>query len=219
MTDPDSSQSSSTAPDGADDVHRIARKRRWFWVAYAVVLSASVGFAIYQGMLFFGGQDVGEATKLASVRRSYERIGPPSLTPTTGPGGMRGDPLGSVGMTPLKGDPDDLVPPKGSKRRWGFMRKAGDEVEIMAGYVWRGDADAAAEYYKEYLGRKGMKFLGEQIRGPVSASTRPDSSRIVRSRRIFVFQGPKRHVTVTLRSSRKNDGTLSIILNLVYPES
>jgi len=99
------------------------------------------------------------------------------------------------------------------------MRETVGEVEMMAFYVWPGDSDGAAEYYKEYLGGKGMKFLGEQTRGGVSASTRPNSSRIVPLRRIFVFHGPKRHVTVTLRQTPGNDGMLSIILNLVRSNS
>ena len=132
---------------------------------------------------------------------------------------MIDNPLAGVGMKPLDGDPDGLAPPKGAVRRPGFVRRGGDEVEMMASYTWKGSADRAAEYYREYLGGKGMKFLGEQTRTGRSAATRPGLSRNARPRRIFVFHGPGRTVTVTLREMTGNDRMLSITLNLVYPDS
>ena len=132
---------------------------------------------------------------------------------------MTDNPLAGVGMKPLDGDPDGIAPPRGAARRSAFMRRTDDEVEMMARYTWQGSAERAAEYYREYLSREGMKFLGEQIRTGRSASTRPDSSRNARPRRIFVFHGPRRHVTVTLREMPGNDEMLSITLNLVYPDS
>jgi hypothetical protein len=222
MTDNDLSQSSSNASDGDGKTHRRVGKHASFWVLYGIVLTASIVFAIYQGVRFFQGQEEGtaEAPKFPSLRQGQDgRIGPPELAPTTGLGAMTGNVLAGVGMEPVDGDPGGLVPPKGAQRRPAFVRRVGREVEIMALYAWRGSFDQAAEYYKEYLGRKGMTFLGERTKTGASASTRPKSSRPRRSYRVFVFQGPKRHVTVTLRRKSENDEMLLITLNLVYPES
>ncbi|MDP6633651.1 MAG: hypothetical protein QGG42_02015 [Phycisphaerae bacterium] len=219
MTGPNSSQSSTDASDSAPQVRRGAGKRKWFWVFYAVLLIASVGFAIYQGVRFFRGDEgTEEPTRFTSVRRS-SRIGPPEQPPTTGPSEMTGNPLAGVSMTPVKKDPEGLLPPNGAVRRWAFERRTGDEVEMMASYAWRGSEDQAVDYYKEYLGGKGMKFLGEHNRKASSASTRPRPSRVTRPRRVLVFQGLKRTVTITLRPGRGADGMLSITLDLSYPDS
>jgi hypothetical protein len=195
------------------------KNRRLFWVLYTILLVAAIGFATWQGVLFFGVTESGrEPIKLPDVRRSYGRIGPRAPEPTTGPGEMTGNALIGVGMKPLDADPGGLAPPGGSVRRWAFERRTGDEVEMMALYVWPGTFEAAAEYYKSYLGGKGMKFLGEQSKKTSGASTRPRSDRYVRSRRVFVFHGAKSHAAVTLRKSRKNDQMLLITVNLVYPE-
>ena len=221
MTAPDSLQSSSSASGNASEGRGGVSRRQWFWILYAVVLTASISFAVYQGVRFFRGEE-GASTKRPppnSVRRAYGRIGPTAPPPTTGPSEMIDNPLAGVGMRPLRGDPDGIAPPKGASRRSAFVRRTDGEVEMMACYTWQGSADHAAEYYREHLGGKGMKFLGEQARTGRSASTRPDSSRNARSRRIFVFHGPKRHVTVTLRKMPGNDNMLSITLNLVYLDS
>ena len=131
---------------------------------------------------------------------------------------MTDNPLAGVGMKPLNDDPGGLKPPPGSLRRWAFVRRTGDEVEMMAQYAWRGSFDAAAEYYKKYLGDKGMEFLGEQSPKTPGTSTRPKSTRAVRPRRVLVFHALKKHASVTLRHGRKNDQMLLITLNLVYPE-
>ena len=196
------------------------RKRRWFWVLYAVVLIASVSFAAWQGIRFFRGENGSSGPPIFnSLRRSHGRIGPPAPAPTTGPGEMTDNPLAGVGMAPLNGDPDGIVPPKGAVRRSAFVRRTGDEVEMMARYTWQGSTDRAAGYYREYLSGKGMKFLGERTRTGHSAATRPKSSRNARLRRIFVFHGPRRHATVTLREMSGDEEMLSITLNLVYPDS
>jgi hypothetical protein len=222
MTDNDLSQSSSNASDGAGKTQRRVGKRASFWVLYAIVLTASIGFAIWQGVRFFQGQEGGsaEVPKFPSLRQGRDgRIGPPKLPTTAGLGAMTENVLAGVGMESVEGDPGGLVPPKGAQRRSAFVRRVGREVEIMALYAWRGSFDQAAKYYKEYLGGKGMTFLGERTEPRASASTRPKSSRPRRSYRVFVFQGPKRHVTVTLRRKSENDEMLLIALNLVYPES
>ena len=221
MTGPDSSQSSSDASGGASEVRVGVRKRRWFWIFYAVVLIASVSFAVYQGIRFFRDEKGSFGPPVFnSVRRGrHGRIGPAAPSPTTGPSEMTDNPLAGVGMRPLDGAPDGIAPPKGASRRSAFVRQTGDEVEMMARYTWQGTADQAAEYYREYLSGKGMKFLGEQTRTGRSASTRPDSSRNARPHRIFVFHGPKRYVTVTLREMPGNDKMLSITLNLVHTDS
>ncbi len=220
MPDPDSSQSSFNASGGASEGTGGVRKRKWFWVFYAVVLIASVSFAAWQGIRFYRGRKESSGPPIFdSLRRSYGRIGPPAAPPTTGPGEMTDNPLAGVGMTPLDGDPDRIVPPGGAVRRSAFMRRTGGEIEMMARYTWQGSVDRAAEYYKKYLAGKGMKFLGEQTRTERSTATRPGSSRNSRPRRIFVFHGPKGHVTVTLREMTGNDDMLSIILSLVYPDS
>jgi len=166
-----------------------------------------------------GAKESSSPPKSPFVRRGYGQIGPQAPPPTTGPSEMTDNPLAGVAMTPLDGNPGGLAPPKGAVRQSAFVRRTGGEVEMMARYTLQGSADQAAEYYREYLGGKGMKFLGEQVRTGRSASSRPNSSRHVRSRRIFVFHGPKQHVTVTLREMPGNDKTLSITLNLVYPDS
>ena len=221
MTGPDSSQQNSpNASGGASEGFGGIHKRRWFWVLYAVVLIASVSFAAWQGIRFFrGGKKSSGPPIFNSLRRSYGQIGPPALPPTTGPGEMTDNPLAGVGMTQLDGDPGGIAPPKGAVRRSAFVRRTDDEVEMMARYAWQGSADQAAEYYKKYLAGKDMKFLGEQTRTDRSTTTRPDSSRNARPRRIFVFHGLKRHVTVTLRKMPRNDEMLSITLNLVCPDS
>ena len=127
--------------------------------------------------------------------------------------------LAGVGMESVEGDPGGLVPPKGAQRRSAFVRRVGREVEIMALYAWSGSFDQAAEYYKEYLVRKGMTFLGERSGPRPSASTRPKSSRTRSPYRVLAFQGDKRHITVMLRRRSGNDGMLSISLSIVYPES
>ncbi|MCP4374587.1 MAG: hypothetical protein GY794_00185 [bacterium] len=132
---------------------------------------------------------------------------------------MTDNPLAGVGMKPLNADPGQIAPPPGSLRRSAFVRRTNGEVEMMARYIWQGSADQAAEYYKKYLEGKNMKFLGEQFRAGRTTSTRPDSARNIRPRRIFVFHGPKRHVTLTLREMSENDNTLSITLNLICPDS
>jgi len=220
MTGSDPAQSSSNASDGASEGSGGVRKRRWFWILYAVLLIASVSFAAWQGVRFFRGVKGSSGPPVFnSVRRSYGRIGPPAPPPATGPTEMTDNPLAGVGMTPLNGDPDGIAPPKGADRRSAFVRRGRDEVEMMARYTWKGSADQAAEYYREYLVGKGMKFLGEQTRTGRSASTRPDSSRNTPLRRIFVFSGPKGNVTVTLRKMRGNDKMLLIALSLMYPDS
>ena len=220
MIDSDSSPASTTAPEGASGVSSRVPKRRWFWVLYAILLIASVGFAAYQGVRFFRGvKESSRPPVFDSVRRGHGTPGPPAPPPTTGPGEMTDNPLAGVGMTPLKGDPDGIAPPRGADRRSAFVRRVGGEVEMMARYTWKGSADKAAEYYREYLVAKGMKFLGEQTRAGRLAATRPASSPSARPRRIFVFHGSGRHVTVTLRELPGKDGILSITVNLVYPDS
>jgi len=219
MTDPDSSQSSSKASGGSEGTDGV-RKRKWFWVLYAVVLIASVSFAVWQGNRFYRARKESSGPPIFdSLRRSYGRIGPSAAPPTKGPGEMTDNPLAGVGMTPLDGDPDRIAPPRGAVRRSAFMRRTGGEIEMMARYTWQGSMDRAAEYYKKYLAGKDMKFLGEQTRAGRSTTTRPGSSRNARPRRIFVFNGPRGHVTVTLREMTGNDDMLSIILSLVYPDS
>ena len=131
---------------------------------------------------------------------------------------MTDNPLAGVGMAPLAGDPDGIAPPKGSVRRPAFVRRSHNEVEMMARYVWGGSVERAVEYYKEYLSGKGMPFLGERTSTGLRSSTRPNSSRNVRPRRTFVFHGPKGYVIVTLRRVTGKDDTLSITVNLVYPD-
>ncbi|MBL7218612.1 MAG: hypothetical protein ISS69_00735 [Phycisphaerae bacterium] len=220
MTGPDSSQSSSNTSGGASEGRGGVRKRWWFWVLYAVVLIVLVGFTVY----FYqrvrspqGREESSDPSKSCFVRRGYGRIGPQAPPPTTGPSEMTDNPLAGVAMTPLDGNPGGLAPPTGAVRQSAFVRRTGGEVEMMARYTSQGSADQAAEYYRKYLGGKGMKFLGEQTRAGRSASSRPNSLRYARPRRIFVFHGPKRHVTVMLREMPGNDKTLSITLNLVYP--
>jgi len=220
MPGPDSSRSSSDASGDASEARGGVQRRRWFWVLYAVVLIASVSFAAWQGIRFFRVEKEPSGPPIFnSLRRGYGRIGPPAAPPTTGPGEMTDNPLAGVGMTPLDGDPDGIAPPRGAVRRSAFTRRTVGEVEMMARYTWQGSADRAAGYYKKYLAGKGMKFLGEQTRTGRPATTRPGSSRNARPRRVFVFHGPGRHVTVTLRKMSGGDDMLSITLNLVRPDS
>ncbi len=220
MTDPDSSQTTSKAPGTAEPVSAgLGNKRLVFWIIYGIVLVVTVFFAAYQGWRFFGGGAEAQApAKMPSVRRGHGQIGPEAHEPTTGPGEMTRNPLAGVGMKPLDADPDGLVPPAGSVRRWAFVRDTGDEVEMMALYAWVGSPEQVGQYYKKYLGDMGMKFLGQQTKKTAGTSTRPEASRAVRPRSVFVFHGPKRHLAVTVRESRKNAQTVLITLNLVYPE-
>jgi len=219
MTEPDSSQIASKAPHAAAPVSAgVGNRRVMFWIIYAIVLVVTVGFAAYQGWRFFGrGAEAWAPPQMPSVRRGYDRIAPSVPQPATGPSEMTSNPLAGVGMKPLDGDPDNLVPPSGAVRRWAFVRNTGDEIEMMALYSWVGSPQQAGEYYKKYLGDMGMKFLGQQTKTTARASTRPGASRTVRPRSVFVFHGPKRHLAVTVRQSRRNDKTVLITLNLVYP--
>ncbi len=190
---------------------------RWLW-ALSIVLIALVSCAIYIGFFWSGTESSGPPV-YDSLRRSFGPIGPEEPPPVKGPGEMTGNPLAGVGMTPLKGDPDGIAPPRNAVRRSGFVRRSHKETEMMARYVWTGSTDRAMEYYKEYLVGKSMTFIGERTSTRRRPSTRPGSSRDVRPRRILVFHGPKGHVTITLREMTGNDGMLSISLNLVYPDS
>ncbi len=177
----------------------------------------SVSFAVYQGVRYFQGP--GKPAYHVDVRRGYGQIGPSSLPLVAGPREMTDNPLAGVGMKPLNADPGQIAPPPGSFRRYAFVRRTNGEVEMLAKYRWQGSADQAAEYYIKYLEGKNMKFLGEQSRTGRTTSRRSGSATNLRPRRIFVFHGPKRRVTLTLREMSENDNTLSISLNLSCPDS
>ena len=224
MTDPDSSQIASEAPGAAGPVpvpvFADARpKRQVFWIIYIIVLLLVICAGTYMAwQVSGGGAKAWGPPEMPSVRRSHGRIGPPAAAPTTGPAEMTKNPLAGVGMKPLDADPDGLVPPAGAVRRWAFVRSTGDEIEMMARYAWAGTPEQVGQYYKKYLGDMGLKFLGQQTKKTAGTSTRPKASRPVRPRSVFVFHGPKGHLAVTVRQSRKNDQTVLITLNLVYPE-
>jgi len=219
MAQTDSSQNDSGAQADAGAARLPLYKRRWFWMLYAAALVASLAFAAFQMHRFFNAhRSAPGAGVFSRTRRGHGRIGPPAAPPTSGPSEMTDNPLAGVGMKPLDADPDEIDPPRGSVRRSAFVRKADGEVEMMAIYGWQGHADQAADHYKAYLKGRGMELLSDRVHLPRSATTRPATRPSRRSRRVLIFQGSKRHVTVTLRRLSGDDEMVSISLIVVRRE-
>lgn len=114
---------------------------------------------------------------------------------------LASDPLAAAGVENLPGDPGDLPPPEGAKRRSAFQQRTADSIHQQATYEWAGQAPAAADHYRELLAREGLELLSDVDKGPVG--------------RVIVARGGSKRVIVSLRKNKTTSNIVRISVTMI----
>lgn len=113
------------------------------------------------------------------------------------------DPLAAAGLEAIKGEPADLAPPAGTTRGLAFQTKGPRELQVQAGYQWRGRLDEAADHYRQELARAGFTLVDQT----------PDASG---SLRLLASRGEQRAIVI-LRKADPAGNIVDIVVLAISP--
>jgi hypothetical protein len=175
-----------------------AMKRRT-GVTVALYL-AMLGGAIFAAWQMHGAMSVGPSTPPAGMRAGALGDSSPASMPSTAtaPAGLAANPLATVNLEPLSGDPAGIAPPAGAVRGNGYSRKLPEGEQQFATYDFPGSMDAAAEHYRRAL---------------LSADyTRAGDTRASAGRRVMSFVKNGDGATVDIRSAGSSGSKIVFVL-------
>ncbi len=113
-----------------------------------------------------------------------------------------GDWSGAAGLVEMSGDPGEINPPMGAKRRFAFSRVTGDSNEQLARYEYTGSILAAAEHYSGVLTGAGFEVR--------TACDGDDERLLMASKRM-------ERVVIVLSQSKSSHGKIEISVTLITP--
>ncbi len=193
------------APDGdsAGTQTPHTSGRRWFWLLY-VLLVASCMFAAWQIYVFATSETRPAAPPSPSAAGPRGNAVNTAQTTPFDPSDVRGDPLESVGLTPLESDPGGIAPPDGARRLGASKCPADGQVWLQGRYDYRGSLAKAVEHYRGIAAARGLDRLSDR--------------RAQFGWRQMIFGGEKLILRVSLRKNPQ-DGTIVRIVVVVIERS